>query len=73
MFKLILCFASKGRHRLYKKLLIELDHSGVQGLLVHQIKEEANAAIEVRLSAYHMITKYYTILVMQNCIDFLHA
>ncbi|XP_011407754.1 PREDICTED: glomulin-like isoform X1 [Amphimedon queenslandica] len=46
VFKLILCFGSKGRYRLYKKLFTELDHSGVQGLLVHQIKEEANAAIE---------------------------
>ena len=40
---------SSGRYRLYKRLFIELDHSGVLGLLVHQVKEEVMSAIEVSI------------------------
>ena len=47
--KLINCFVSSCRYRLYKRLFIELDHSGVLGILVHQVKEEVMSAIEVSI------------------------
>ena len=43
----ITCFNSRGRYHLYKCIFEEVEHPGIQGLIVHEIKEEINATLSV--------------------------
>ena len=42
----IASFSNHGRYRLYKHLLHQVEHAGVQGLLIHLVKEEVDAALK---------------------------
>lgn len=61
LLKFIASFTPNARYLLYKRLFVEIGHSGVQGLLIHQVKEEVNTSIKVRKGGNDGMYMYYVV------------
>ena len=60
--QLISSFSAVGRHRLYRNLLHLVTHAGVQGLLVHDVKNEVDQALKVGLKFQLYFTRITSIV-----------